>query len=53
MDDIYQALVDIIGTPPAGLEWIIYLIACFLFITVFHFFTIFVQYIFKFIGGIR
>lgn len=53
MSNIYKALIDIIGTPPNGLDWTIYIIALFVFITVFHFLTLLLQMIFKWVGGIR
>lgn len=52
MDDIYSTLVDIIGTPPSGTEFLIYIIACFVFIYLFYFLGKLFMYIFKFIGGI-
>lgn len=52
MSNIYEALVSLIGEPPAGLEFVVYILACLLvFMVVSSFVNIF-SYIFKWIGRI-
>lgn len=51
--NLYVQLVDIIGTPPVGFEWCVWLICCFIFIVTYHFLVLMLQYLMKFVGGIR
>lgn len=51
--NIYEALIQLIGQPPLGFEWVIYLCACIIVMMVLVTLCNVFVYLFKWIGGIR
>lgn len=53
MSDVVEALKDLIGTLPVGFEWYYYLLLMFLVMLIFQFFSFFIAYLLKFVGGVK
>lgn len=53
MVDLYEKIVNILGTPPNGYEWVIYFIGVLMLLEFFKYITYLFTYIFKWIGGLK
>ena len=53
MFDVIEALKGLIGTVPVGFEWFYYLLLMFMFMLIFQFFSFFIAYLLKWVGGVK
>lgn len=53
MSNLYEALENLIGTVPPGMEWLIYTMSCLIVFMVINSFVNIFSMIFKWVGGIR
>lgn len=53
MDDLHTQITNVIGSVPAGMEFIVYIFMLFFMLTVFHSMLSMVIYLMKWVGGVK